>query len=68
MQGMHINLHGQETYEIYKKLIPTTLTNIYYSINSYTTIYAPYNWPAFLAISCLNIGYVSSYGLIRIHN
>ena len=29
-----------------------------YSIKSYTTINSPYNWPAFLAASCLNIGYV----------
>ena len=25
------------------------------------------NWPAFLAASCLNSGYMSSYALIRIH-
>ena len=26
-----------------------------------------YNWPAFLAASWLNSGYMSSYALIRIH-
>ena len=36
--------------------------------NSYTTINTPYNWPAFLAASCLNIGYLSLPELIRIHN
>ena len=43
----------------HKNLIPTKL--IQYSINSYTTISIPYNWPAFLAAYYLNIGYVSSY-------
>ena len=42
------------------------LTTIPYSINSCTTINTTYNWPAFLAASCLNIGYMSSYALIRI--
>ena len=36
--------------------------------NSYTTINTPYNWPAFLAASCLNIGYLSLHELIRIRN
>ena len=35
--------------EIHENLIPTKLTNIQYSINSYTTINTPYNWPAFLS-------------------
>ena len=34
----------------------------------YTTINTPYNWPAFLAASCLNIGYLSLYELFRIRN
>ena len=38
------------------------------SFNSYTTINTPYNWPAFLAASCLNIGYFSSHELTRIRN
>ena len=37
-----------------------------YSINSYAPINIPYNWPAFLAASCLNSGYMSLYALIRI--
>ena len=34
--------------------------NLQYSINAYTTINTPYNWPAFLTASCLNIdsGYI----------
>ena len=36
--------------------------------NSYTTINTPYNWPAFLAASYLNIGYLSLHELIRIRN
>ena len=46
--------------EIHEKLIPTKLTNMQYSTNSYTTITTPYNWPAFLAASCLNIEYMST--------
>ena len=53
--------------KIYENLISMKLTNIQYSINSYT-INTPYNWPAFLAASCLNIGYTSSYELIKIRN
>ena len=53
--------------KIYENLIPTKLTNIQYSI-LYATINTPYNWPAPLAAFCLNIGYVSSYKLIRIRN
>ena len=53
--------------EIHRNLIPSKLTNVQYSINSYTAINTPYDWPAFLAASCLNIGYVSLYELIRIH-
>ena len=45
--------------EISVKLIPTKIIiTIQYSINSYTTINTPHNWPAFLAASCLNIGYM----------
>ena len=40
----------------------------YATINSYTTINTAYNWPVFLVTSCLNIGYVSLYELIRIRN
>ena len=40
------------------------------SMNNHTVHYKiiniPYNLPAFLAASCLNIGYMSSYALIRI--
>ena len=34
----------------------------------YTTINTPYNSPAFLAASCLNIGYLSLFKLITIRN
>ena len=51
-----------------KSFIPTKLTTIPYYMNSFTTTNTPYNWPAFLAASCLNIGYMSSFALIRIHN
>ena len=54
--------------KIHQNLIPTKLTNIRHSINFYTTINGSYNWSAFLAASCLNIGYMSSYELIRICN
>ena len=55
--------------EIHENLIPVKLTNIYTTVlTSYTAINTPYNWPAFIAPSCLNIGYVSSYKLIRIRN
>ena len=40
----------------------------YLLINSYTTINTPYNWPASLTASCLNIGYLSLHKLIRIRN
>ena len=53
MQGMHINI------------IPTKLTNIQYSINSYTIINTPYNWSAFLAAYCFNSGHMSLYELIK---
>ena len=39
------------------------------NINSYITIInanIPYNWPTFLAASCLNYGSMSSYALIRV--
>ena len=41
----------------------------YYNYNSrsYTTINTPYNWPAFLAALCLNIGYLL-HELIRIRS
>ena len=42
----------------YKNLIPTNYNN-----TPYTIINTPYNWPAFLTASCLNIGYMSSYEL-----
>ena len=44
---------------------------ILYSINPYTIIIKtniPYNRPAFLAASCLNSEYTSSYTLIRVRN
>ena len=52
--------------KIHENLIPARLTATQQSINSYTTINTPYYWPAFLAASCLNIGYMSIYKLIRI--
>ena len=39
---------------------------IHACMHSYTTINIPYNWPAFLAASCLNIECMFSYELIRI--
>ena len=56
--------------EIHENLIPQKLITVcvLYGINSYTTINTPYNWPAFLAASCLNSGYTSSNALIRIRN
>ena len=53
--------------EIHKNLIPKKFT-VATVINSYTIINRPYNWPPFLIASCLNIGDVSSYELIRIRN
>ena len=56
--------------EIHENLIPMKINNhIPYSINSYTTISTniPYNCSAFLAASCFNSGYLSSYALIGIH-
>ena len=47
---------------------PQKYSSYVYNFNSYTIINTPYNWPVHLAASCLNIGYVSSYELIRIHN
>ena len=41
------------------------ITVLFYS---YTTINTPYNWPALLAASCLNIGYFSSHKLTTIRN
>ena len=46
---------------IHENLIPTKYSSYVYSVNSYTTINTPYNWPALLAASCLNIGYMSAY-------
>ena len=34
--------------EIHENLIPTKIDNHTFSINSYTTINTPYNWPDFL--------------------
>ena len=48
--------------ETYENLIPTKLTTIPYSTNSYNTN-TPYNWPVFLAV---NNGYTSLCQLIRI--
>ena len=53
--------------EIHVNLMPAKINNYTVQYYSYTTINTPYNWPAFLAASCLNIGYISSYELIRIH-
>ena len=49
---------------IYVNLIPTKINNYTVQYNSYTTINTLHNWQAFLAASCLNIGYISSYALI----
>ena len=50
------------------KIFHLNTKQITVSFNSYTTINTPYNWPAFLAASCLNIGYFSSHELTRIRN
>ena len=63
-----IYTYGAEHIYIFMDKKPNEILNQQYSINSYTTINIPYNWPAFLAASCLNIGYTSSYELIRIRN
>ena len=66
---MHIKLHGYKPNKTNENLIPMKINNhILHSINSYTTINTPYNWPAILAASCWNIGYMYSYELIGIRN
>ena len=59
---MHIN---KKPNEIHENLIPTKFT-VQYIYSYTTTINTPYNWPAFLTASCLDIGYVYSCELIRI--
>ena len=54
--------------EIHENLIPMKINNHTIQQYSYTTNNTPYNWPASLAASCLNIGFTSSYALIRICN
>ena len=49
-----MNILKVNNHTIHFQLLHTTIkTNI------------PYNWPAFLAASCFNGGYKSSYALIR---
>ena len=52
--------------EIHVNLIPMKIKNHAVQYYSYTIINTPYEWPAFLAASCVNSRYMSSYALIRI--
>ena len=57
---------GSHMFPCQSLLLSTIVFNDYYLTLTQQLYNTPYDWPAFLASSCLNIGHLSLHKLIRI--